>query len=80
MTVERDRLMKWKPLPRVKVYKDTMNLVTYICDWPHWALLTDPVWNIKKQYDLWAVYDEVQETWYWYKATDLSTVQWHTYS
>lgn len=63
-------------LHRVKVYKDTINDITYICDADDGSLLTDPVWRVKKYKLIDDQSEEHRETdWYKYAVPDLATVQ-----
>lgn len=76
-TVENFLLMTWQLLPRKKIYKDTINDFTYVCDAKHWAALTDPVWRVQKLIlDTDGDVEETLETDnYDNLATDLSVVQ-----
>jgi hypothetical protein len=82
MTVENYLLMRWRTLERQKVYTDAMNNIIYWADAPHWALLTDPVWNIHKLYvnALSNNIDQEQETGYWYAPSSLAYCQTLIYS
>lgn len=76
-TVENFLLMTWQLLPRKKIYKDTINDITYICDAQHGAILTDNVWKVQKLIldGDWDVEETFETDWYNNPATDLSVVQ-----
>lgn len=76
-SVENFLLMTWQLLPRKKIYKDTINSITYVCDAKHWAALTDRVWRVQKLIlDVtWDVEETLETDNYDNLATDLSVVQ-----
>lgn len=82
MTVENFLLMTGSMLPRLVIYKDTLNSVNYVCDAEHGTTLAQNKWRVQKLV-LDADGDVISKTetdGYDNLATDLATVQSLSYS
>jgi hypothetical protein len=81
-TVSNFLLMTGQLQPRIKVYVDAWNSLTYLCDAVKGSALTDSVWHVTKCHL--AADGSIEETrtnpWYVSPATSLAVVELLTFS